>query len=173
MTHVCLDQPEGHLEQDGGGGVEEQLGDGDNLCQHDGGECEEDGDPGAHNDDGEQDVDLEDVEDVDDGVVHDDVGDGDPGVHNDDGERDVDLEDVEAQGAVELELEEDDRVVACLFCHLTKNPHERDQVATYIYFTSVLSPKVQLTMMYWAKLNVSMLRGLSAHLYFKHCCVSI
>ena len=33
MTHVCLDQPEGHLEQDGGGGVEEQLGDVDKLCR--------------------------------------------------------------------------------------------------------------------------------------------
>ena len=87
MTHVCLDQPEGHLEQNGGGGVEEQLGDGDKLCQHDGGEGKDEGDPGAH---------------------------------NYDGERNVDLEDVEAQGAVELELEEDDRVVACLFCHLTK-----------------------------------------------------
>ena len=116
---------------------------------------------------------VDDVDDVDDGVVHDDDGDGDPGAHNYDGERNVDLEDVEAQGAVELELEEDDRVVARLFCHLTKNPHERDQVAIYIYFTSVLSPKVQLTMMYWAKLNVSMLRGLSAHLGFNHCYVSI
>ena len=63
---------------------------------------------------------VDDVDDVDDGVVHDDDRDGDPGAHNYDCERDVDLEDVEAQGAVELELEEDDRVVACLFCHLTK-----------------------------------------------------
>ena len=126
MTHVCLDQPEGHLEQDGGGVEEEQLGEGDRLCQHDGGEGEEEGDPGAHNYDGERDVDLEDigdVDDVDDGVVHDGAGDGDPGAHNDDSERDVDLEDVEAKGAVELELEEDDGVVAALLRRLRRRPH--------------------------------------------------
>ena len=138
MTHVCLDQPEGHLEQDDGGVEEEQLGDGDKLCQHDGGEGEEEGDPGAHNYDGERVVDLEDVDDVDDGVVHDGAGDGDPGAHNDDGERNVDLEDVEAQGAVELELEEDNRVVACLFCHLTKKILMNEIKLPHI-FTSPLS----------------------------------
>ena len=34
--------------------------------------------------------------------------------------------------------------------------------------TSVLDPKVQLTMMYCARLNVSMLKGFSDHLSFKY-----
>ena len=85
MTHVCLDQPEGHLEQDGGGGEEEQLENGDKLCQHDGGEGEEEGDPGAHNYDGEREVDLEDIDEVDIDDVCDVDGDGD----DDDGDGDL------------------------------------------------------------------------------------
>ena len=46
-----------------------------------------------------------------------------PGTHNDDGEGYVDLEDVEAKGAVELELEEDDRVVSALLRDFRNRPH--------------------------------------------------
>ena len=46
-----------------------------------------------------------------------------PGTHDDDGEGYVDLEDVEAKGAVELELEEDDGLVAALLRDLRHRTH--------------------------------------------------